>query len=205
VYPVNSSRRGAAAHHIRSECERFCCETLRSAFLGEGELDLKDSLVLDAQATYDNTHNGGIGVDHYKSIEGGYALNGHSDLHNSTSTTRPTLIKSYLEIYDYVGGSSFRGFVAERNGNRAMFVFFATGGLGSDLKSGLMALLALSSVPNIDCSELVVCLDRSMPAVDRTGLIKDLGWVGFELTTLDEWTDNEEVVSEKWLFLSLET
>jgi hypothetical protein len=68
----------------------------------------------------------------------------------------------------------------------------------------LMALLELCSVDEVDCTKLVVCVERSLPADQSAGLMKDLGWVGFEPITLDEWSNNPMLVSERWLFLSME-
>jgi hypothetical protein len=35
--------------------------------------------------------------------------------------------------------------------------------------------------------------------------MRDLGWVGFELTKLDAWASGaEDCVSQKWLFLGME-
>jgi hypothetical protein len=69
----------------------------------------------------------------------------------------------------------------------------------------LMALLELCNVPAFDCSQLIACLDRSLPTADMTGLQRDLGWVGFELATLATWTDSDDIVSNRWLFLSMDT
>lgn len=46
------------------------------------------------------------------------------------------LIKSWCEIFDYIGGAHFRSFVVEENGEKAMFVFFEAEVNGSDLKPG---------------------------------------------------------------------
>ncbi len=67
-----------------------------------------------------------------------------------------------------------------------------------------MALMELSSVSDFDCSRLVVCLDRDLePATTKT-LMRNLGWVGFELTTLASWVKRGPVVSSKWLFLGVD-
>jgi hypothetical protein len=69
-----------------------------------------------------------------------------------------------------------------------------------------MTLLDLRDAPGIECSELVICLDRDMKPQESQTLIKNLGWVGFELTTLDEWSEScEDLISPKWFFLSLES
>lgn len=46
------------------------------------------------------------------------------------------LVKEYVEVFDYVGGLQFRGFVAEKGDERALFVFFENSALGADLKPG---------------------------------------------------------------------
>jgi hypothetical protein len=69
-----------------------------------------------------------------------------------------------------------------------------------------MTLLDLRDAPGIECSEIVICVDRDMEPQESQMLIKNLGWVGFELTTLDEWSQtSDDLISPKWLFLSLES
>jgi hypothetical protein len=46
------------------------------------------------------------------------------------------LVTDWLEVYDYVGGARFRGFIAKHDGERNLFVFFDQGVLGNDLKPG---------------------------------------------------------------------
>jgi len=46
------------------------------------------------------------------------------------------IVTNWLEIWDYVGGATFRGFIAEDQDARTMFVFFDSGVLNSDLKPG---------------------------------------------------------------------
>jgi len=114
-------------------------------------------------------------------------------------------VESFVEVWDYVGGARFRGFVAERRGKRAMFVFFDRDAFGNELKSGLMALLELCGTDEIGCARLNLCLDRRFKTSERTTLMRDLGWVGFEATTLDEWTDFEGLTSTEWILLGMET
>ena len=44
--------------------------------------------------------------------------------------------QSYFELWDYAGGNRFRGFVAQRDGKRGMFVFFDHRSFGLDMKPG---------------------------------------------------------------------
>jgi hypothetical protein len=45
-------------------------------------------------------------------------------------------ITDYIEMWDYVGGMRFRGFVAEKEDEKAMFVFFDETVIAGDLKAG---------------------------------------------------------------------
>jgi hypothetical protein len=68
-----------------------------------------------------------------------------------------------------------------------------------------MALLELCGADEIGCSRLNLCLDRRFKTSERTTLMRDLAWVGFEATTLDEWTDFEDLTSKEWILLGMET
>lgn len=67
----------------------------------------------------------------------------------------------------------------------------------------LMAIIDLASSP-LGCSQVVVCLDRSISAEDSKSLLKSLRWVGFELVTLDLWAESRTSPSNEWLFLGME-
>lgn len=132
------------------------------------------------------------------------------------------LVRNYLEIYDYAGGTRFRGFVAEKDNEKAMFVFFDKEAIGQDLKPGyvhqnvvsnydtlltgtrLTALLELASAGGFECTQLVVCVDRLADPEDAKDLTKDLGWVGFELMMLDHWSDTRDLISDRWIFLGMD-
>jgi hypothetical protein len=68
-----------------------------------------------------------------------------------------------------------------------------------------MALLELCETDYFRCARLVASIDRDTEPVAMDTLVKDLGWIGFELTTLEEFTGEGEVISDKWLFLEMET
>jgi hypothetical protein len=53
------------------------------------------------------------------------------------------LVSDWLEMWDYVGGNRFRGFVADKSGDKSMFVFFDQSLIGSDLKAGYVFLLLM--------------------------------------------------------------
>ncbi|KAH8726390.1 ornithine decarboxylase antizyme-domain-containing protein [Phaeosphaeriaceae sp. PMI808] len=178
-----AARRGGAAYTIAGECERLFCGTLRAVFLGEGNRLRQDSLVMDV-------YNGGI--DH--SVKGAELLDGSRGF-----------VSDWIEMWDYVGGIQFRGFVADKGDERAMFVFFDDSVVAGDLKAGLMALLELCEVDSFSCDRLVVCMDRHADRIARDTLVKDLGWIGFSLTTLEEFTDTGDLTSDEWLFMDMET
>lgn len=129
-------------------------------------------------------------------------------------------VNSWLEIWDYAGGCSFRGFVAGIGTEKCLFVFFTCDIVGHDLKAGwvftckhyplssltthsLMALIELAATP-FECSQVVICLDRSTDPEESKSLMKSLRWVGFELVTLGMWTTCRNPTSDKWLFLGME-
>lgn len=109
-----------------------------------------------------------------------------------------------MEIWDYQGGASFRAFVAEDlTGEKALFTFFDAGIVGRDLKKALVALIELAETP-LECSRLVVCVDRAMEPEEMESLTKGLQWAGFELDMLDQWAGIRDVTSDKWLFMGME-
>lgn len=68
-----------------------------------------------------------------------------------------------------------------------------------------MALLELCELDNFACHRLVVCIDRHTGQGARDILVKDLGWIGFSLTTLDDFSSGGALTSDKWLFMDMET
>jgi hypothetical protein len=49
-------------------------------------------------------------------------------------------VGAWIEMWDYVGGVRFRGFVAEKEGEKAMFVFFDQSVVAGDLKAGYVSI-----------------------------------------------------------------
>ena len=224
---VQGGRSGDAAHYITDECERLFCESLGNAFLVEKDASTGASLVMGA---------------HIKDRAGERAVRksaGHVFAVKSARLPTPSsspeqmvhklsgsgFVREYMEIYDYHNsGTRFRGFVAEKDGERAMFAFFENEVIGQDLKPGyvlarcihrharssadimyrLTALLELASTDGFDCSQLVICLDRTADHEATADLTKDLGWVGFELTMLDQWSGQECTLSDRWLFMAMD-
>lgn len=122
---------------------------------------------------------------------------------SSTDNKPAVCVNGWMEFWDYSGGASFRAFVVEDSDERSLFAFFDNGLVGRDLKQALIALIELADGP-IECSHVVICVDRSMPQDYAKALMKSLQWVGFELTTLDHWAKDVDVTSSNWLFMGME-
>lgn len=116
-----------------------------------------------------------------------------------------TEVTSWMEIWDYQGGASFRAFTVEdyARGERTLFAFFDAGVVGHDLKDALVALMELAESP-LGCSHLVICIDRSIETDEAKTLTKGLQWAGLELTTLDHWAGAIDVTSKEWVFMATE-
>lgn len=66
-----------------------------------------------------------------------------------------------------------------------------------------MALLELASGDSLECDNIVVCVDRTA-GEEADDVIRDIGWVGFHLITLDAWVGKKGCVSDRWLFLGMD-
>ena len=100
---------------------------MQTIFLGERNLNVHDSLEMGM-----HEYNKSIGSDYSSDSTG---LSSSQDSLDSL-TARHGMVTEWLEVWDYVGGARFRGFIAENEGERVLFVFFDQGVLGSDLKPG---------------------------------------------------------------------
>lgn len=112
-------------------------------------------------------------------------------------------VDAWMEIWDYTSGCSFRAFVGGKGDQKSLFAFFDSSVIGRDLKQGLMALIELADTV-FAISQIIICLDRTMPDSESKSFLKSLRWVGFELITLDMWANRLDVISDKWLFLGME-
>lgn len=236
--PLLRRRSGDAACHITEECERLFCETLKSVFLVEKDTDLENSLVMDMHniniksTDAEGERNGAEGIAMSKANvtpsrpiplqqqqfsthqQANTTMLRHGQMTPTPSPGALTyphpggLIRDYVEVWDYVAGVGFKGFVAAGKGSdesQSLVIFFDKQVVGVDLKPGLMALLELAAHERFDCGQLVIALDRTINKPDLTDLMRDLGWVGFELTKLDALASGaEDCVSQKWLFLGME-
>ncbi len=103
------ARGGGAAYTVTEECERLFCETLKAVFLGERNTVGQDSLVTGA---------------HLINAPGQYWEATHG------------MVSSWVEVWDYVGDTSFRGFIAGEGEEKTLFVFLEDRLIGKDLKHG---------------------------------------------------------------------
>lgn len=67
-----------------------------------------------------------------------------------------------------------------------------------------MALLELASNDDFECTQLVVCVDRQVGEEEVKDVTRDLGWVGFQLMTLNAWGGANDCISDRWLFLGMD-
>ncbi|KAB8263736.1 ornithine decarboxylase antizyme-domain-containing protein [Aspergillus pseudonomiae] len=166
-----------AAHTIPEECERLFCDTLSVIFLGERIISGQESL--------------GAGAYQIQPSNSGYE---HSR------------IQEWIEVLDYTSDCIYRGFMTSSNDERTLFIFFRERALGQGLKTGLIALFELASLPEFGCSQIVACIPRSQDAAELE-VVRNLGWCGFNLTTLQPWSTRDCVelsLSAEWLFLGAE-
>ena len=179
---------------------------MKHVFLGEEGTATHGSVLTDAYYNNNNNnivHNGQLCTppDDEYSFSGQLAASGYHDRVASTGTAATT---AWLEVWDYAGGASFRGFLAENEGEISLFAFFEAGIAERDLKQALVALIELSDSA-LGCSQLIVCVDRATPDDEAKALIKGLGWAGFSLTTLDHWAGGHlDVTSKKWVFMGMD-
>ncbi|KAI0015142.1 ornithine decarboxylase antizyme-domain-containing protein [Xylariomycetidae sp. FL0641] len=183
-----SSRRGGATFQIREECERFFCETMAAVFQGERNTAGRGSFL--------------TGVHCALTPPDDYSFPSSQSTDGSTPSVE---VKAWMEFWDYAGGASFRAFISEdADGEKSLFAFFDSGLVSRDLKPALVALIELAEGP-LECSHVVICMDRSMADDSTKSLMRSLQWVGFEMTTLDHWAKGLDVTSDRWLFMGMET
>ncbi|KAI0201928.1 ornithine decarboxylase antizyme-domain-containing protein [Astrocystis sublimbata] len=187
---TTTSRRGGATFQIREECERFFCETVRAVFQSEWNTAGNGSCLTGVQGVLTPPDSYDPPSKLSRSLQG-------------RSPRSPVSVTGWLEFWDYVGGASFRAFAADKGDEKSLFAFFDSGLVGQDLKQALIALIELADVP-LGCSNIVICLDKDMEPDHAKSFMRSLQWVGFEVTTLDHWAGELDVISDKWLFLGME-
>ncbi|KAJ5291141.1 hypothetical protein N7478_000392 [Penicillium angulare] len=100
--------KGEATYTIPEECERLFCDKLFKTFLGEGAGLNQESLGMGA---FKNIQPHQIGLMQDR-------------------------IQKWIEVWDYTSDAIYRGFVADMDGERTLFVFLEDGALSHGLKSG---------------------------------------------------------------------
>lgn len=115
-------RRGGAALMIREECERFFCESMKTVFHGERNLSMNGSSLsgayLQTPPPDDQNQFGSVSPDNKADL----TANGFE-------------ADAWMEVWDYVGGASFRAFLANNGKEKSLFIFFDLEGvMGRDLK-----------------------------------------------------------------------
>lgn len=108
---------------------------MRALFLGEGTTAQNGSLVMGT--TNGEMRNGGGGGS-------GASMHGKKDTiaavaRSRTALRRGNIVQHFLEVWDYIGSGSFRGFVVNRAGEKDMFMFFDRAALVRDLKPGCVS------------------------------------------------------------------
>ena len=228
-----------AARTITEECERLLCGTLRAYFLGEKEASSRGPLVVGASFGSDSDCSDDLELYNQQRYGHGYGPGrGELTLHDTSRSRSPEIVE-HIEVWDYMGGALFRGFTVYDPilDSKTLFTFFDDMVFGRDLKQGfvppshpllyrstyantgiqssLMALIELSTTPSLSSTSLILCIDKTPdnPVNTKTSsLIRDLGWVGFEATTLEAWCPGAEerfgkllpTTSERWLLLGME-
>ncbi len=125
------------AYYITEECERLFCETLKSVFLVEGNTGFQNSLVMDMRkSTKANSNAVKIPTKQQPTVIKHNLPTPSPSPETIIYTSSDGMVKEYLEVWDYTGGARFRGFIAEKNDERSMFVFFDREAMESDLKPG---------------------------------------------------------------------
>jgi hypothetical protein len=167
--PLLRRRSGDAACHITEECERLFCETLKSVFLVEKDTDLENSLVMDMHnitmepMVFGGEKNDAEGLAMPKAVvtpsrpiplqQQQYSSHQQANatvLRHGQMTPTPSpgaltypqsggMIRDYVEVWDYVAGVGFKGFVAAERGpdeTQSLIIFFDKQVVGVDLKPG---------------------------------------------------------------------
>lgn len=105
---IQPEHKGEAIHTIPEECERLFCDKLSTIFLGERIRARQESLGMDV---FQDTQQNQLGSQYDR-------------------------IKRWIEVWDYTADTIYRGFVADMEGEKTLFVFLEDKALGNGLKSG---------------------------------------------------------------------
>jgi hypothetical protein len=120
-----SNKAKGASRAITEQCERLLCGDMRQIFLG----GRTDSPIVSS-FSMDSICGGSSNINNYESDDY-YDYGRENDMR-------------FIEVWDYVGGTSFRGFIAEKNlptggVEKTLFLFFEHVA-GTQLKHGYVFL-----------------------------------------------------------------
>jgi len=98
-----------------------------------------------AMTGFDNDY--GIDVRRYSDASSNQSMSSSSlEAVQFPGIENKSAISDWIEMWDYVGGIRFRGFVVDKDDEKAMFVFFDQSVVGGDLKAGYFLPLHLGAV-----------------------------------------------------------
>ncbi|KAJ2902085.1 hypothetical protein MKZ38_001058 [Zalerion maritima] len=216
VKKSSSKRARGGATLIREECERFFCETMQAVFHGERNTACGSGVMSvdmftppdDDENLLDQHHRQSAAAFNNKSLAVGGGKIPPCDSYFRNGALSPpvpcTEATAWMEIWDFANGPSLRAFVADDGEEKSLFVFLHDGIIGREMKHTLVAIIELAE-GYLECSSIVLCIERSIPEEESQGLMKNLQWVGFELTTLDKWAqDIDTTTSRQWLYMGME-
>lgn len=144
-----------------------------AVFLGEERSANQDLLLMDVQTSYKT-------LNHIDIVSGGYLSGSYSSTSSNSTiqlTSRVGLVDNYFELWDYIGGTRFRGFIAERKGHRGLFAFFDQEVLGHNLKPRSVHFVNL---PMSATDMSVVCWHLSNYAVNQKSIVLQSIFVSIE-------------------------
>lgn len=138
----NTRQRRGATSRIREECERFFCETMRAVFRDERDAAPRGSGLTGVYHDHHHQQRQNHHDSHYSNNgqistppPNDYLFPDQQDRIVRARCAGDANVVAWMEIWDYVGGAGFRGFLVEDdNGEKSAFVFFDMAVVGRDLK-----------------------------------------------------------------------
>jgi hypothetical protein len=150
VHAVNNQRRRGEAYDIAGKCERFCCDTLQTVFLGERKRTEQRSLAMHMQqqqlanigTEIDGTQYQYFASDDMMTPRGSLSSESSIATANSLESESDAEVLSYWDMWEGQGGNHFRGLVVKRGELSGLMVFFDHSSLSSHgLKPGYVLVL----------------------------------------------------------------
>ena len=145
-----ASLQSGAASTVAGECERLFCETLRAVFLGESRADAcgsllaagmrtnsEDACIQSRRSVEGHERRAGMKVQrrHRGMKEQARLLGGRRHRAPDGFAEERGFIQEWVEVFDYRGDASFRGFIAKGPcADKTLLVFFDQSVVGKELK-----------------------------------------------------------------------